>query len=90
MIHVTLYFTPEDIPVALKALNAVFEEAWKDPRLDFCQVIQHADEPGVIRIQEAWNASRKYLEEVTNQYSVKELESFSNSLPGEGQQQVDG
>ncbi|KEF57395.1 uncharacterized protein A1O9_05312 [Exophiala aquamarina CBS 119918] len=64
MIHVTLYFAPENVPIALEACKALFEEAWKEPQLDFCQVVQHVDEPGIIRIQEAWNASRKYLDEV--------------------------
>ncbi|EXJ70981.1 uncharacterized protein A1O5_05974 [Cladophialophora psammophila CBS 110553] len=70
MIHVTLYFAPEDVPVALEACRTLFEEAWKDPRLDFCQIVQDANEAGTIRIQEAWNASRKYLEEVCIEYRV--------------------
>jgi hypothetical protein len=66
MIHVTLYFAPENVPIALEACRALFTEAWKEPRLDFCQIIQSAEEPGVIRIQEAWNVTRKYLDEVGN------------------------
>lgn len=73
MIHVTLYFAPENVPIALKACKDLFEEAWKEPQLDFCQVVQSADEPGIIRIQEAWNASRNYLDEVTNH---KRAETF--------------
>ncbi|KIX94580.1 uncharacterized protein Z520_09626 [Fonsecaea multimorphosa CBS 102226] len=64
MIHVNLYFAPEHVPVALEACKTLFEEIWKDPRVDFCQIVQDANEPGTIRIQEAWNASRQYLEEV--------------------------
>ncbi|KIW94784.1 uncharacterized protein Z519_04761 [Cladophialophora bantiana CBS 173.52] len=70
MIHVTLYFAPEHVPVALEACRSLFEEAWQDPRLDFCQIVQDADEPGTIRIQEAWNGSRKYLEEVCTECRV--------------------
>ncbi|KIW74459.1 hypothetical protein Z517_12399 [Fonsecaea pedrosoi CBS 271.37] len=64
IIHVTLFFAPEHAPLALDACRTLFSEAWKDPRLDFCQVVQDADEPGTIRIQEEWNASRRYLDEV--------------------------
>lgn len=77
MIHVTLYFAPENIPIALKACRALFDEAWEEPGLDFCQIVQSADEPGIIRIQEAWNASRKYLEEVMNS---KMFESTSQPM----------
>ena len=64
MIHVTLYFAPESVPIALEALRRLFVEAWQEPQLEFCQVVQSAEEPGVVRIQEAWNATRKYLDEV--------------------------
>jgi hypothetical protein len=80
MIHVTLYFAPENVPIALKACNALFEDAWKEPQLDFCQIVQNADEPGIIRIQEAWNTSRKYLDEVTNHSFSKAHRSLSCSL----------
>lgn len=66
MIHVTLYFAPENVPAALKACRDLFDAAWKEPELDFCQIIQNADEPGIIRIQEEWNATRKHLDEVIN------------------------
>ncbi|OAP55546.1 hypothetical protein AYL99_10519 [Fonsecaea erecta] len=64
MIHVTLWFAPENVPIALEACRKLFAEAWKDPRLDFCQIVRDANDPGVIRIQEEWNASRQYLDEV--------------------------
>lgn len=80
MIHVTLYFAPENVPIALKACKALFEEAWKEPQLDFCQIVQNADEPGIIRIQEAWNTSRKYLDEVTKHRFLKAHRSLSCSL----------
>jgi hypothetical protein len=71
MIHVTLYFAPENVPIALEACRALFTEAWKEPQLDFCQIVQSAEEPGVIRIQEAWNVTRKYLDEVGNWISLE-------------------
>ena len=90
MIHVTLYFAPENMPIALKACRALFDEAWKEPQLDFCQIVQSADEPGVIRIQEAWNASRKHLEEVRNRICLKRHDAFTRSLSKEDRNHING
>lgn len=73
MIHVTLYFAPDHVPAAMNALKTLFKEAWQEPQLDFCQVVQSADEPGVVRIQEAWNASRRYLDEVSRRFTKKDF-----------------
>lgn len=90
MIHVTLYFAPENIPTALKACRALFDEAWKEPQLDFCQIVQNVDEPGILRIQEAWNASRKYLEEVRNLNCMRIHESPACSFSKEDRNHTNG
>jgi hypothetical protein len=64
MIHVTIHVAPENVPVVLEACRVLFKQIWKEPQHDFCQIVQSADEPGVVVIQEAWNATRQYLDEV--------------------------
>lgn len=64
MVHVTLTVQPEDMPILLENLRILFESVYKEPECQFVEVILNTDNPGVVVIQEAWQADREWLMKV--------------------------
>lgn len=65
-VHITITINPLNNEAFLEALRPTFEAATKEPLNTSMEVFQDANNPGVFRIVENWNASVEYMMSVRN------------------------
>jgi hypothetical protein len=60
-IHVSITVAPENVEKFLDALKPVYDAVVAEPNCTLFQVFHKAEEPGVFRFVENWNATVDWL-----------------------------
>ncbi|KAF2189254.1 hypothetical protein K469DRAFT_683683 [Zopfia rhizophila CBS 207.26] len=60
-LHVKITMAPENAKAFLEALNPVYDAVVAEPENTFFEVYQSAEEPGVFKFVENWNATREWM-----------------------------